>query len=519
VVPHVTGSLAPPLRFGTPTPGELESVPVPSPAEALALRVRFLLFRERPRSPQAAPLDNRVRVALDLVTGERHLAPVLARGGLWLDGPATLALLALGSDELLADVAAALPSRVTVKVACVNERALAEALGFERAPREAESVALLIRVDEPGASKPRPSGSPSPSIVPTPEGKQAPSSAPVEGLELALELASSERAPRASAAEAPRPPSRRSDQERRLARTIEARARPPGHAREELLGLAPRPREPLFSVLVPSPFPSSATSWVAIVVELAPPPVRSDPGARTHEARVTQLAGDLAAERFRAERRETPIAPFPLHTVDRRPLDVEAARAEIPEWPRRALLVLAAGLDASLLREAALATEPPVFTDVVREVERAFARRDARAAAALALGSVAAPAIAEARHLRWELDLATLEALLAPGNRGATRPLIERKVGAAFETELATEPGRRLSRARQVADHEEAERLVIERNLLALEDQRAGVRILAARWLDAAHPGLEGYDPLGPFEERRAAVDRLWANHAKEVGP
>jgi hypothetical protein len=70
-----------------------------------------------------------------------------------------------------------------------------------------------------------------------------------------------------------------------------------------------------------------------------------------------------------------------------------------------------------------------------------------------------------------------------------------------------------------VRSHAELVHLVVAQNLLALEDTRPPLRIVAARWLAALVPGLGGYDPFGPFEERRRATDELWRILAPEETP
>jgi hypothetical protein len=64
--------------------------------------------------------------------------------------------------------------------------------------------------------------------------------------------------------------------------------------------------------------------------------------------------------------------------------------------------------------------------------------------------------------------------------------------------------------ARRDRDGQEFARVVLRRNLLALEVNRPEIRIRAVRYLESSGRSLEGYDPIAPFGDRHAAVSRIW---------
>ncbi|HZU98737.1 MAG TPA: hypothetical protein VFF73_18675, partial [Planctomycetota bacterium] len=160
-----------------------------------------------------------------------------------------------------------------------------------------------------------------------------------------------------------------------------------------------------------------------------------------------------------------------------------------------------------------------VLQDVTTSIERALRRRRASRLAAASLGEVAVVAVGAFRTLAWELDLATLEALISGPNRAEARSLLERRFGAAFDGDLGGTSRPLIPRARMFRSEAQLDRIVLVRNLLALEDTRPGIRFVAGRWLQPRAPGLAGYDPFAPFEERRRAVDRLWQRLVPEETP
>src|SRR5579871_2123323 len=118
---HVDASLAPPLRFGSPFSADYARVRSLSVAGGSSVRVRFHVLRSRPRLPLAAPLDNRVRVAIDEATGEPLLVAHLAEGGALLDG-ASARSLPFDASDLAGDEVVALPPGVTVRIALESAR-------------------------------------------------------------------------------------------------------------------------------------------------------------------------------------------------------------------------------------------------------------------------------------------------------------------------------------------------------------------------------------------------------------
>jgi hypothetical protein len=272
-----------------------------------------------------------------------------------------------------------------------------------------------------------------------------------------------------------------------------------------------------FAFVVPSPY-RGPEAWVAIVLDLLPAPSPGEPGASRHETATLAILGKLVAERaevagVHARAEPLPAAPAPAAVA------LEPYERDLVRWPRRGLGRLAERIGAVLALDAALTCRASALEDVVVAVTTALRRRRTRAATGAYMGGAAGPALEQLRTLSWDVDLATLGALLRAPNRAGARSLLERRFGAAFEDDLAGTGKGLLTRAPLFPSHRELEAAVLERNLLALEDTRPRTRLVASRWLATIDPGVEGYDPLGPFEERRHAVDRLWQRLAPEESP
>lgn len=499
VVTRTEASHAAPLHFGSPTRAEIAALTTLGLDDALAVRARFVVVGEKPRLASAAPLDHRVRAVIDPATGEARLAPVLAAGGLFIEGDAAHDT-PLAWGQLVGDVATALPDEVTVRVAAYTERPEPSPLvSYVPASLVTEKLAVLLRRRCVGHTK---------------------RNEPLFLLDVAVEVASFE--PPAPPPEPPVAPGREDvPVSRRKLRRVQESAASRTRERTELLELRSNPveRRATFAIAVPSPF-AGMPGWIVAVIDVAPAPLPSAPGAGLNGRAVAEVQAQLAGERAGFSRWTQPEVPLWVQApVDRRSEALPELYAEMRTWPRRGLVRLAELVGAVIALDSALELEGASLLDVTSEVERALTHRGERAAIAAALGDTAGAALGSHRPLRWEVDLAALEALLRPQNRKRARSILERRYGAAFEADVSGSGRPVLPRVRQLRSHEEGHRLLLERNLLALEDTRPGVRIVASRWLRARYPGLAGYDPFGPFEERRVAVDRLWQALVPEEKP
>ncbi len=315
----VSGSRAPPLRFGAPDAAELSSLVVAGlvvvgDGDAHSVRATFVLLTDAPAA-KAVPLDASVRAVVDAGTGELLLASELAREALFLEGVSATELLAQPRATVAGDVRAAFPRDVSVRVALRSERA-----------------------SECGENPARASQEPVPRTV----------------VEVALVL--------------------RRDGAGELASTLEL-----ARGKREIVLLDPRALagSPRFAFVVRSPFstPSGRSSpWLAVAVEIEPK--LAPPRA------IAELAGSLASERA-ARERGAPAPPaygsgetVPVDLAVLRARLEATPRETIAELGRgeRAVVALeaaltlpvtefrsvAAGIERALARRAAVAGADPL---------------------------------------------------------------------------------------------------------------------------------------------------------------
>ena len=155
----VSGSRAPPLRFGAPDSAELSSLVVAGlvvagDGDAHSVRATFVLLTDAPVA-KAVPLDASVRAVVDAGTGELLLTSELAREALFLEGVSATELLAEPRTTVAGDVRTAFPRDVSIRVALRSERASERGENPARAsqepvPRTVVEVALVLRRDGAG---------------------------------------------------------------------------------------------------------------------------------------------------------------------------------------------------------------------------------------------------------------------------------------------------------------------------------------------------------------------------------
>ncbi len=150
-VVDVSASRAPPLRFGAPVAAELSSVAAAMEAQAQSVRATFVLLPDAPAG-EKTPLDDRVDAVVDADTAALELTAELARESFLLEGVSATELLAEARATIAADVCAALPRDVSVRVGLRSERpgAREPSSGSAReapAARSVVEVAVVLRRD------------------------------------------------------------------------------------------------------------------------------------------------------------------------------------------------------------------------------------------------------------------------------------------------------------------------------------------------------------------------------------
>ena len=552
----VSASAAPPLSFGRPSPDDLSTRATLAGKGALALRVRFVVLPQAPADLRSQPLDEDAQAIVDVRTGETR-AGSDARGGRARprrrDGraapraPAGLAGRGpLGRPSGRHDGRGRAPRRASSAVPGLGSLGRAAASGPRRArarpdlggcaatppwsldaghgtaqwpapgptefsPRAREQVALLVRKAGGHPRGSRAAGAPA-------QPRDVGPSVATPDFEIALDLESAAPPPPPAVPGGQgSPPATHGAPDRGRSSGREARSADAGS--HELVALAPRavsvPGQ--LAWVVPSPFSwgqAPAGAWIAIVLDVRPAPQVGQPGAAAHRSSLEAIAASLGAERERVAReRPLPAPRLIAHRVDAVARDPEALFFTLAQDPlsRGTLVAIGSRTGATLVADAALTLPDALLPRLTNAVLAAQARTWAFRAAASALGGPGAAAVTRARPLGVALDRGALEALVSPEVRGVARVLLERRFGVALDDDLADPRRPFLRRATGVESGDDLERLVLSRNVAALDDSRPSVRVRAARWLLARHGDLMGYDPFGPFEERRAAIDRLWA--------
>lgn len=268
-----------------------------------------------------------------------------------------------------------------------------------------------------------------------------------------------------------------------------------GPRRRELLLLdeVVEPTGEALLLVTPSPLADGAEfpPWLLAVARVREAPRPGDPGLAAHrEVLATTLASAQRACSASASpgRRDAGGA---LAT-----LSLEAARLALrdPQEQRRALLELAAAVDAELLNMYALTGEHRIVDRIARRL-------------AENLAGPGAPDTAPA--LRWLLERTTIDVVrgaypardVPPGTEAITSRYAGGVALRAAFLELFD----------AASSVEELHELLARENAALLDDASAGVRARAAEWLARERPELlpPDYDPLAPARERQAALARL----------
>lgn len=452
-------------RAGAPLAGGVAAVPSGTrarPEDSLQVVVSFVALERVPEG-LLAPLGARARL-IATPSGEKALAaePSLFTGAgadVVTDAQAFASRLEARANRF-ADRRAALPRGVTATFELVRD------LG----PRESGS-GLEQRVAVHVARKPH-------------EGADALRSADalrlVDALDVALELA------------AP------------------AAGRLQGCDEIALLDVEALPAGAGLAAVVPSPFEGDEAGAIGLVVTVLPPPPADGAAAVAHRRACADATADLAREataRAESEALTPPVAPprpgEPGAALPRPDLGLAIRALASASGRRGGLFALAQATGAPLAEEVALAADDPVLEAVANAVAR---------------GVTAPGAPAGGAELGWTVERGTLEGLRDLVGTGDAPPrvagLLVRRAGAAGRS--CTLLSGIAEGARSLADFEE--RLRAENREL-LEDGSPVLRASAHAWLASRGLAPEGYAPLAPAEERRAALDRSSGEGAPRGGP
>lgn len=244
---------------------------------------------------------------------------------------------------------------------------------------------------------------------------------------------------------------------------------------------------PLVLVL-PAPLHASAHAW-AVSVEVSERPA-------------AELVDELAAciERVAsstASAQRALQAPEP-RDLRRKQLGAAVDALKGGENTRAVLRWLARDASRPLLAELALALEGEEL-----------------AAVGAALSSLDLPKIDEAA-LSWALERRCWEHLVVCAQEGRLAPVLD-SILLAQAGELARYPSTLASFAKRSKSDPEMRARIIAENLLMLEDGNPASRVRAYDWLASRALAPEDFDPLGPEDARRRALEAAAAKKAAEA--
>ncbi|MCB9897682.1 MAG: hypothetical protein H6825_06745 [Planctomycetes bacterium] len=230
------------------------------------------------------------------------------------------------------------------------------------------------------------------------------------------------------------------------------------------------------SIVVPRPQPGWPNASLVVQLELTAAPRRGDEERADHEAAL-QLCRDLCARAVEhvATRSRVPAT------------GLSGALSALSSPARRgpALVYLASSTGARLAEDVALAGDSLLVSDVAHDV-------------------LAEP-VTDA-ELGFRLERSALLRLADRAENGEMPPAQDAllTLGAG---QLARDPAVLTELVAQAVDLADLRALLVDENLAFLEDAEPSARVRAYDWLDARDLAPAGYDPLGPRDERRAALD------------
>ena len=245
------------------------------------------------------------------------------------------------------------------------------------------------------------------------------------------------------------------------------------------------------AIIVPSPFDEAPAGALAFVFEFFPAPEAQAPEREAHEAAFKRCIADLSTSGSATEGYSEIIVPgrsgWEGYSATLRAL-------ASPDEQRMALAFAAREVYALLMEDIAMSMRDDQVAKLASSVvESADKYR-----------------LKEDEKIAWMLESMALKHYLDALNRLETTPELEGIVAMHIG-----EPSRRIASLEEILararDMKTFGTLVYYENLRFLDDPSPSARVNAYDWLVARDRAPEGYDPLGPFDERRAALVKALA--------
>ncbi|MBL7188813.1 MAG: hypothetical protein ISS70_21000 [Phycisphaerae bacterium] len=244
-----------------------------------------------------------------------------------------------------------------------------------------------------------------------------------------------------------------------------------------------RERERL-AILLPSPFGSEELRALAVAIEINPPPKESGADLETHALCFNRCIEDLGRWRIGNQ-----TSTGGRHGIGRSDLEDTIGLLYSPLNERRALLYLAQQTDASLAADIALSGTEVVFGSLSRTVKDRY------------LSGM----VNDAEVLGWTLERSSYRILADLLSADQVTPQLE-----AMLVRHIGQVGRHVSTLEELlassGNTDEFRRSVVSENFIYLEDISPAARTRAFEWLAARGKAPDGYDPLAPLKQRRAAL-------------
>jgi hypothetical protein len=244
-----------------------------------------------------------------------------------------------------------------------------------------------------------------------------------------------------------------------------------------------------FAVIVPSPFQGEQARAIAAVVLVAPPPADDAPAASAHRAACLQCDADLArAAVLLGKPPARPLATAPP------PPDLSDALLGLsrPGERRTALFSIAQAGGAPVAEDLALTADEKVLRPICERIAKKLAALEAPTRGPALGWLVEREALDGVQDLAHDADLPPQIELVLARRSGA----VSRSLGTFFGIVDASQ------------SLDELEGRLRAGNLDLLEDGSPAIRARAFDWLAARKLAPAGYDPLGPANERRDALQR-----------
>jgi hypothetical protein len=254
---------------------------------------------------------------------------------------------------------------------------------------------------------------------------------------------------------------------------------------------APTSSKSALGLLIPFAFEGSAAKALAIVCETV-----SVGGDQAAQDLLAKAAADFQESTKTGESSPTPGAVASSHGI------AFAAMKDKNRW-RDAVGFLSANTNATICQDVALVADDPTMEQLANAIRTALPDGGADRSAA---------------QLGWSLDEVALRMLHEKLAGGTLAPeltaVLVRHTGEVGRSAASLEAVLKGVRSREEFDA----RLSAE-NQIFLEDTSPASRVRAYDWLAARKQAPQGFDPLGPTKQRRAALEKASAPVNPPVQP